>query len=418
MANIIRVGIIHAYPSQYIVESLARINVQVVFFSPVRTPFIHEYLEDNIECPLHDWSMVENVVRAYHIVKPLNALLPIYEGTVEITAIIAKKLGLFGADVHCAQASRNKFSSWRCWNKSKLPTPTTLDITSDKDALNTVKGALGFPAILKLADSMNSQGVILVNSDEEFLTAFKQLNKLISTPPELNDQIDRNRNAYARSDVKIIAQEYCNGPEVSVDVLCNDGYRVVGIFEKATSGGPYFGETMSVYPTSLGSERENELGHLAIQALKSLDYSSGIAHVEIRYSTNGPKILEAGLRPGGAYTVMAIEHLLRINLYIELAKIHLSIALDHVAKVDRAVLYGGIIYQQSGILSRISGMEVFDHVAGKLDVKILNKVNDLVFALPDSAQPHFCYYLLSAATRDEVIAQHQLISSQINIEIT
>jgi biotin carboxylase len=422
MKNILRVGIIHAYPNKYILDSLLNLNIRVVFFGPCKADFCHEILENTIQCPIYDWSQLERIIIEYHQANTLNALLPIYEGAVEITAIIAKKIGLFGIDINSARSSRNKFLSLYCWQKNNLPIPKTIDITNDQNAVNHIKDTIGYPAILKLTDSMNSQGVILVKSNYECHNALAEINNLIKRPQKINNTIDRNRSAYARSDIKIIAQEFCNGLEVSVDVLCNNWYHVVGIFEKSLSSGPYFAETMSIYPTSLDKQREAELGKLAIEALKSLGYSRGIAHVEIRYSENGrPKLIEAGLRPGGAYTVMAIEHLLNINLYRMLVNIYLNIniePLEQLDKINKSALYGGIVYNQSGTLKKIVGTEVFKQINELLDFKILNQVGDLVFSLPYSAQPHFCYYLLGGGSnRNQLIAKHELINNNICLEI-
>ncbi len=418
MLTTIRVGIIHAYPSAYILDSLARLNAKVVLFCPQISNFTHPNLEACIECPLDDWDILDKQITTYHATKHLDALLPIYEGAVEITAIIAKKIGVFGCNVLCAQSSRNKFLAWQKWHTNNLPTPKTIAISSSVNSLELVKQEIGFPAVLKLADSMNSQGVILVKNDDEFTSALNELNSLINRPTNFNLEVDRNRNAYARSAIKIIAQEFCEGAEVSVDILCNNGdYQVVGLFEKTLSKGPYFAETMSIHPTSLGTERDKEMGDLAIKALQALNFKSGVAHIEIRDAKNGPKLLEAGLRPGGAYTVMAIEHLYNINLYVMLLKIHLGLPLDEIKPSPSAMLYGGIVYQQSGVLKTIQGTEVFNNLHGLLDVKILNNPGDIVIAMPNSAQPHFCYYLLTAETSDKALEIDNHIKNSIQLEI-
>ena len=58
-----------------------------------------------------------------------------------------------------------------------------------------------------------------------------------------------------------------------------------------------------------------ELGGLAIKGVKAMGFSEGVAHVEIRYSEDIPKILEAGLRPGGGYTAQLVERLTGNILY-------------------------------------------------------------------------------------------------------
>ncbi|MES9883476.1 MAG: hypothetical protein ABW185_21645 [Sedimenticola sp.] len=48
---------------------------------------------------------------------------------------------------------------------------------------------------------------------------------------------------------------------------------------------------------------------------------------------------------------------------------------------------------------------------------ILGKVNDVVHALPQSAQPHFVYYALKGKTRDEVLALHHTFQEKIIVEV-
>lgn len=420
MNKYFRVGIIHAYPSKYILDSFNHAGIKVVFFVPQGVSISHENLEEIVEVTLYDWLTLEDIVTRYHDLKPLNALLPLYEGAVEITSIIAKKIGLFYTDLEAAKASRNKYLSYCCWKNANLPVPHTIPITNTSaiDIAEIIKSQIVYPSVVKLADSMNSQGIIRVNSDSDFSVALNDLELLLNRPENISLQIDRNRNAYGRSAVKFIVQEFCEGPEVSVDVICQNGnYYAVGLFEKAPANGPYFAESMSIYPTSLGKEKDEELYELAINAVKALNCTSGVAHVEMRYAKNSPKILEAGLRPGGAYTVMAVEYLCGINIYLQVAKIFLGLPIDKPVFTHKAALYGGIVYKKSGILRSVAGLEVFQDVEGLIDYKILNQVGEQVFALPFSSQPHFCYYLLGAIERKRVVNRHLDIARKIVLEI-
>ncbi|GEM_PF-1603355 len=419
--NLVRVGIIHAYPNTYLIESLQKTtNCQIVLFVPEKPAFNNSGIEAAIEVPLHDPSLVVKKVLDYHREKPLAALLPVYEGATAITAKSAEVLGLPGVKVKAAEASRNKYLSYSCWSKNGIPVPLTIPISEPQEGWKEIEAHLGYPAMVKLADSMNSQGVIKVTSRDDYKMAVKRLLKMLARPIDSDLQTDRNRLAYGTSDLKIIAQEFCPGIEVGVDCLFTNGqYHILGIFEKAPATGPYFAETMSVSPTSLNKNEVEKVSKIAADAVLAL-ISEGIsaAHVEIRFTKDGPKVLEAGLRPGGAYTVAAVEYLTGINAYGALLNALLGNNIDTVKINGKAVLYGGITIPKNGVIKSAKGLEVFDQVSELLDVQVLNKTGDKVYALPESAQPHFAYYLIGGSSREEVLAKHRLIQDSVQLEIS
>ncbi|MBC6417830.1 MAG: ATP-grasp domain-containing protein [Prochloron sp. SP5CPC1] len=421
MKSPVRVGIIHAYPNTYLIESLQKAaNCQIVLFVPQKPVFNISAIEAVIEVPLYNPSLVVKKVLDYHREKPFDALLPVYEGATAITAKSAEVLGLPGVKVKAAEASRNKYFSYSCWEKNGIPVPLTVPISEPQEGWKEIEAHLGYPVMVKLADSMNSQGVIKVTSRDDYQTAVERLLKMLARPIDSDLQTDRNRLAYGTEDIKIIAQEFCPGTEVGVDCLVANGKdHILGIFEKAPATGPYFAETMSVAPTSLNNNDVEKVSKIAADAVLAL-ISEGIsaAHVEIRFTEDGPKVLEAGLRPGGAYTVAAVEYLTGINSYGALLDVLLGNNIGTVKINSKAVLYGGITIPKSGVIQSARGLEVFDQVSGLLDVQVLNKIGDKVYALPESAQPHFAYYLIGSSSREEVLDKHHLIQNSIQLEIS
>jgi len=416
----VRIGIIHAYPNAYLIKSLQKADCKIVLVVPKKPTLECSSIEAVIEVPLYDASQVEEKIVDYHREKPFDALLPIYEGATAITAKLTEVLGLRGASVSAAEASRNKYLAYECWSKNGIPVPLTIPIREPHSGWKDIEAHIGYPAIIKLADSMNSQGVIKVTSRDSYLREVERLVKMLQRPIDLDLQIDRNRLAYGTSDIKIIAQEYCPGIEVGVDcIIVNGNSQILGVFEKAPATGPYFAESMSIAPTSLGKDEEENVSKIAVDAVLALsDDQISAAHVEIRYTEDGPKVLEAALRPGGAYTVAAVEYLTGINTYVELLNVLLGNNLSVVRPSGKAALYGGIVISQSGVLKSVSGLEVFDNVPELLDFKVLNQLSDKVYCLPESAQPHFAYYLIGGCSRNEVIDKHLLIQDSIRLEIS
>ncbi|GHG66442.1 ATP-grasp domain-containing protein [Comamonas sp. JC664] len=413
-----RACVLHPYPNRYLIDSLNQARLDVVLVSPRDAVPPGARVATIIDVPLHDEPAVLAAVTASHREQPLELVLPLYEGCTHLSATIAEKLGLPGNARDAAEASRNKYFAYQRWSQAGVSAPRTLPLLELEGAAEVIERELGFPAIVKLADSMNSQGVGLVRNPREYDAYRDILRDMLSRPVDIDIQSDRNRLAYGRGEVKVIAQEFCKGTEVNVDILMGGGeYTVVGIFEKAPAMGPWFAETMSVSPTSLGPEKEEALGQLAIDAVKALGATVGAAHVEIRYGEEGPKVLEAGLRPGGGYTMQAIEHLTGHNMPIEVARMMSGAKAPRIVPQRKAALYGGVVYPYSGTLKSVTGLEVFQDIPGLMTHVVLHKPGDKVYALPESAQPHLTYYLIGGETRDEVLALHRRIQESIRLEI-
>lgn len=415
-----RLGIIHAYPSHWLIDTLKRDGWRIVLIGdfPNRSEDALEGVDDVINVPLRDEDRLVRSVAEYHRLMPFDVLLPVYEGATALTARLAAMLGLPCFSEASAVASRNKFIASCLWATQRIPVPRSLPLVDPDDAWRIIEREFGGDAVIKLVDSMNSQGVVRVRNQQACEQALTELNGMLHSAIDIDLLRDRNRFAYGRGEVKLFVQEYCDGSEVGIDIIIDGSESyMLGVFEKAPAEGPCFAESLSVWPTSLGAAVESELGSLAVAAVRALGVTTGAAHVEIRLSQGGARVLEVGLRPGGAYTVKAAEHLTGVNSYRWLAATLAGEPLPLPTAPSGAVLYGGIVYPSSGMLSRADGLDVFDGLEGLLDLQVLNHPGDQVYALPRSAQPHFCYYLLVGNSREDVVSKHQLIQSRVQIEV-
>lgn len=411
-----RIGIIHPYPSARVLEQLLAHGCQIVLAgAPAPSGLCVEAV---LDAPLTDATAVVDAFTLYHARHPLEVMLPLYEGSTALTARIADRLGLRGARPEAAERSRNKYATYCRLHDAGVAVPRTVPITSVEDARN-VTAELGYPAIVKLADSMNSQGVARVDDEAACASEIRGLLGLLSRPRDVDALLDRNRLAYGQGQVRIIAQSFCEGSELNVDLLFDaDSHRVLGVFEKAQSSGPYFPEHMSVSPTSLTSRQEHDVCDLSLAAVRALGLGLGAAHVEIRYADGQPRVLEVGARPGGGLTVDAVQSLTGLHPVVELARLLLGGPLPPLrSDPGRAVLYGGKVYDRSGLLRRVDGVEHARALEGISNFTQLHRAGDPVFAMPDSAQPHFCYYLVEGTSREQVLATHARACELIELEI-
>lgn len=415
-----RIGILHAYPSVFLVESLHKAGYAVVVIGNTDQIAGHAGLEGAVSVPLWDSAAVREAVLAYHAERPFDAFLPVNEGTIIQTASLSGELGLRALTLQAAVSSRNKLISNLLWGAQGIPVPPAFPVYDAGSAWRVVESHLGGYGILKLVDSMNSQGVVAVGSPSECSEAIERLVNMTRQSVSMDLKLDRNRFAYGRSNLKLMAQAYCEGVEVGVDVfLMPDGHdRILALLEKVPSKGPYFAETASFCPTSLTADEEARVGAIAIQAARGLGLAEGPAHVEIRFKAGQPMVLEAGLRPGGGYTVQVIQRLTGENVFESQARLATGqTVFSRGAQERRAILFGGITFERSGWLRRVTGMEVFEGLAQLEELVTLCGVGDWVKAMPESAQPHFCYYILSGENRDELLEVHHRIGREVKLEI-
>lgn len=414
-----RILIFHSYPDEYMIRSIVQGGHELVVACPAGVNFESDLAETVLNVDYSAFKHVMQSIKAYHERNPIDMLLPVYEGTTYLSARVADELQLPFYSSAAAACSRNKLLSYLLWEQHGVPVPKTIPIVEHSSAAIIIKKELGYPCVLKLSDSMNSQGVIRVNSECELSDSLDYVMNLLSQSNSASIKLNRNRFAYGSSSVKIIAQEFCEGTETGVDVAMIAGRGVgLGCFEKAKTNNNYFAETMSVWPTSLGKDVEKIHTEVAIKALNAIGVESGLGHVEIVETANGPKVLEAGLRPGGAYTVRAIEKLSGINEYQLLTDIYSNQNCYVENHSKGASLYGGVIYQSSGVLTGVEGEDILDTMPGIVDYKILHKIDDKVYSLPNSAQPHYCYYLIEGDSREEVINRHQKIQETIRLDVS
>jgi biotin carboxylase len=142
-----------------------------------------------------------------------------------------------------------------------------------------------WPLVVKPVDSSASRGVSKVDGPDDYSSALE----------------------LARSNSRsgaVIVEEFLEGREFSVEVVCQGGaIDIVAITAKTTSGdgGKFFVETQHVVPADL-EEAEAASIRLAVeQAVKACGLDNSAAHVEVMSTPKGPMLIEMAARLGGDY---------------------------------------------------------------------------------------------------------------------
>lgn len=199
-----------------------------------------------------------------------------------VVARVGDELGLSTITHDTAIKATNKARMRSALKEKGVPIPK-FAICSSEDEFADKLTMFEFPFIVKPSDNSGSRGITLVENSHEAMDAY----------------------AYAKEntlDGIVLIEEYMTGPEVSVEVFVNDKIPcVVQVTDKITTGAPHFVEMGHTQPSKLDKEILEDIRNVAINATNALGIDKGPAHVEIKVTDEGAKIVELGARLGGDY---------------------------------------------------------------------------------------------------------------------
>lgn len=201
-------------------------------------------------------------------------------------ARIADRLGLPGLTAAGADRCRDKHASRTALTAAGLRQPR-FALVDTAEAATQVAGSVGYPVIVKPRGMAASIGVTRADSRAELLAAFAVARRLSHSGPP----------AYEGG---VLVEELVVGPEVSIDgAVSRGGYRPFCVARKQVGFAPHFEETGHIVEGADPLLTDPELLSVLAQAHRALGLRDGITHTEVRFSQDGPVIIEVNGRLGG-----------------------------------------------------------------------------------------------------------------------
>lgn len=216
---------------------------------------------------------------------------------VRAAAALAQHLGLPGPSAAAIGVCRDKEAQRNRLKAAGVPTPRFIAAHSVNDVLAACE-SIGFPVVLKPVNGSGSVGVRICGSAAEAVCHLTVI----------GHGARQNRGSRRFT---VLVEEFIAGPEYSVEVFHG---AVVGVTAKHVSAPPYAVETGHDYPANLPPDERAVIGDAAIQAITELGLTWGPAHVELRVSSDGPRLIEVNPRLAGGF----IPELVRLATGIDL----------------------------------------------------------------------------------------------------
>jgi len=234
-----------------------------------------------------------------------DGIATVVELSIATVARLAEAVGLPGPPPEAVDTARDKHSTRAALASAGLPTPPHWLIHSEAD-LSNAAGEVGFPAVLKPVSGAASLGVKKVDSESMLVSTYRELNRelsslVVSSGALVKDDGTGNGvNAESVISTSFIMERYLDGSEVDIDVVMSEGeWQYAAVSDNGPTLEPYFNETWAVSPSLLPRQQQVELKELAISSVKALGFMDGVFHVECKYTSIGPHLIEVNARMGG-----------------------------------------------------------------------------------------------------------------------
>jgi len=192
---------------------------------------------------------------------------------VPVVAAVAEQLGLPGIGSATAHLATNKIAMRRVLAERGVPQPQFAGVRHFPEVKAAAR-AVGFPAVLKPADSAGQRGIFLVSSADELAA---QLVLTIAASPSQ----------------EAIVERYHEGREVNTLLVARDGdVRLVTASDRIRPGGAGFGVALAhLYPSTLFGDALAEVERVAVAAVRAIGLHNGIAYPQLLVTPHDNEVL-------------------------------------------------------------------------------------------------------------------------------
>ncbi|MED3025656.1 MULTISPECIES: ATP-grasp domain-containing protein [Bacillus cereus group] len=254
-----------------------------------------------------------------------------------------------------------------------------------------------FPFIIKPQEMSGSRAVYLCRNNED-VSKFKEV-------------------VYSYNYLgPFIIEEFLEGPEVSVEVISNDGiHHVIGITDKIKSAPPYFVEMGHIHPSQLDSEAKSNISKVVTDFLTLAKFTFGPTHTEVILTKNGPRIVESQARFGGDQ----IPQLVNLATGIDIESLMFKMLNDEPFMPPKKQRVAAISYFSlpMGILKDVSGISQIQSLPYVQAISFTLKPGDNIPQIKDSKTRHG-YFIVVGENHEEVENHKNTVHSLINVEIS
>lgn len=382
-----------------------------------------DYDENAVGFALADVKLVvstldqEEVYRQALIYEPDVVITSTSDGPVRTAAYVNEKLGkqpdLSYENSLCATIKSKMRDRLR---ECGVPIPeyyAATDFAGFSEAVDRLNGH----CIVKPADNAGSRGVVLLGGSER--------QDGILEDEEHGEARERKRRVYEYSlensrNGTVMVEEYMKGPEVSVEIMVVEGEpHILAITDKYITPPPYFVELAHCEPSRIDEETQNRIREVASQAVRAIGIENAPAHVEVKVTPEGPKIVELAARLGGDFIT---SRLVPLSTGIDMVGASVLLATGEKPDLTQMRKQGAAIHfihakeDQQGVIEKITVPETLREADGVEEIVLYQKPGATVQGTR-SSNDRLGHVITVGKTAGEAMERGKQILDKIQVEI-
>lgn len=401
-----------------------------------------DYDENAVGFELADVKLVvstldqEEVYRQALIYEPDVVITSTSDGPVRTAAYVNERLGkrpdLSYENSLCATIKSRMRDRLR---ECGVPIPeyyAATDFAGFSEAVDRLNGH----CIVKPADNAGSRGVVLLDepglsvdfvTDEgilvEGMNQSEEQKRKFAAYQERLDEIMNRTYSYSRDNSRngtVMVEEYMKGPEVSVEIMVVEGEpHILAITDKYITPPPYFVELAHCEPSRLDEETQNRIREVASQAVRAIGIENAPAHVEVKVTPEGPKIVELAARLGGDFIT---SRLVPLSTGIDMVGASVLLATGEKPDLTQTRKQGAAIHfihakeDQQGVIEKITVPETLRKADGVEEIVLYQKPGATVQGTR-SSNDRLGHVITVGKTAGEAMERGKQILDKIQVEI-
>lgn len=318
----------------------------------------YDFVEcDGLDSRRVDTDDIEALVAACRGLVPAGTLEGVTSSSeyfVATAAAVAQHLGLPGADPDAIRECRDKWKQRLRLEAAGVGVPQFRVAASGHAAAEAAR-EIGLPVIVKPVSGSGSVGVKLCERAEDASTHATAL--LLEEHNERGQRLPRY----------VLVEQLIAGSEYSVETM---GTNVIGITRKHLGPLPHFVEIGHDFPALVTAREDEIILQTAHDALMALNLGWGPAHIEIRYGSGGPKIIEVNPRLAGGFIPELVRLACGIDMIAETIR-QVSGGTPHLERTRRR--YASlrfILATEGGVLSPRNNLDAAAQVVGVVEARM------------------------------------------------
>ncbi|MFF2012736.1 ATP-grasp domain-containing protein [Streptomyces sp. NPDC058195] len=361
-------------------------------------------VDDVIEADPHEGAEVIAALDQRYARSELRGVYTNIDHYVPVVAEVARTLGLPGLDPDAAHTCRNKLRMRQAAEKAGVPVPAWAWVRSEDEAVAAVE-RVGLPCVVKPMTDAGSLDVRLCRTREEAIAHYHS----ISSVP--TDYFGGRRLPGA------LVEEYLIGFEVSVESFTFRGERtLIGVTDKGLGAHPHFVETGDVFPSLLSRSVQKELSDTAFAALDAVGHDFGCAHVEVRMTGSGPKLIEVNARMPGGQITRLIRESTGFHLQREHVRMHSGEEPDLTLRALGSAASRFLSAPREGTVRAVHGLDMLGRTPGVVAVDLHVAPGDEV-RIPENNVDLLGSIVVRGRDSGEALRRADAAAGQIGIDV-